>query len=417
MLRIALIAMLALSSSFVSGACVPSTTPDQAARKTAEAEIPTFQAFLNEPLCEHIAVKYQLAGDYAIIGDFDKTFELAKEVAQADQGFDFPIDSPFDAGQFAPFKLLANCPEFTQIADTVRALHPPVHQSTSAFVIPDRTLIPEGLAYDERTQSFLMGSLNEKKIIRYAKDGTVSEFVPTGQNGLAEVLGIRMDPKDGSVWVASGENAQNAALFHFSPTGQFIGKYPPPGDKSDHLFNDLVVCRDGDIFLTDSYANEVYVLPHGQSTLVPLRTARSLCYPNGIALTPDDRTVFIADAFGVLVLDRTNSSTRPIQPGAHITLSGFDGLYTWRDCLVGVQNSLGSPRVALVRLSADRTQTAGITLPEYRTQFTQLPTTGAVVGDTFYYITNSQFDHYQDGKLLKPNELAPIVVAKVALRE
>lgn len=83
--------------------------------------------------------------------------------------------------------------------------------------------------------------------------------------------------------------------------------------------------------------------------------------------------------------------------------------------MVGIQNSLGSPRVAVVRLDANRAQTVGLTLLEYRTQFTQLPTTGAIVGDTFYYITNSQFDHYQDGKLLRPDDLVPITVAKVSL--
>jgi hypothetical protein len=103
-----------------------------------------------------------------------------------------------------------------------------VNQSFEAFVIPDRKLVPEGLAYDDRTQCFLMGSLNEKKIIRYAKDGTVGESVPAGRDCLAEVLGIRMDPWDGRVWVASGLDAQHAAVFHFDPSGGFIKKYPPP---------------------------------------------------------------------------------------------------------------------------------------------------------------------------------------------
>jgi len=71
--------------------------------------------------------------------------------------------------------------------------------------------------------------------------------------------------------------------------------------------------------------------------------------------------------------------------------------------------------VAVVRLDANRAQGVGLTLLQYRTQFTQLPTTGAIVGDTFYYITNSQFDHYQGGKLLRPDELMPITVAKVSL--
>jgi hypothetical protein len=76
---------------------------------------------------------------------------------------------------------------------------------------------------------------------------------------------------------------------------------------------------------------------------------------------------------------------------------------------------MGSPRVVVVRLDSARTKAIELNVLEYRTEYTQLPTTGAVVGDSFYYITNSQIDHYQRGKVLHPEALAPIVVAKVAL--
>jgi hypothetical protein len=125
MLKIVLVGTSAFWASFVAGSCVSSASPDPSAWKAAQTEIELFQSFLRQPLCEQVAVKYQLAGDYA-----------------------------------------AHC--------------------------------------------FLMGSLNEKKIVRYAQDGTVDDFVPSGRDGLAEVLGIRMDPKDTSVWVASGLDAQNA---------------------------------------------------------------------------------------------------------------------------------------------------------------------------------------------------------------
>jgi hypothetical protein len=390
------------------GACVPSSTPAPAAIAAARSEISAFEPFLREPLCEQIAVKYQLATDYASIGETDKTIELAEEVAQADQGFDFPLDGVF--------KPLANCPDFVQIADKVNSLYPAIHQSVSAFTVDDRMLIPEGLAYDERTRCFLMGSLNEKKIVRYDENGRLTDFVPPKKYGLTQVLGIRMDPSNGSVWVASGEDAQHAALFHFSSTGQLIRRYPPPGGKSDHLFNDLVVCRDGDVYLTDSTAHQVYKLPRSQTKLVPVQTSRHLFYPNGIALSADDRSVFFADAFGLLVLDRNDSSVRPVRSGQNMTLSGFDGLYTWEDQLVGVQNSMGSPRVVMVVLDSTRTEATALKVLERRTQYTQLPTTGAIVGDTFYYITNSQIDHYQGGKVLHPETLAPIVVAKVELK-
>ena len=51
------------------GACIPSSTPAPAAVAAARSEINAFERFLREPLCEQIAVKYQLATDYASIGE------------------------------------------------------------------------------------------------------------------------------------------------------------------------------------------------------------------------------------------------------------------------------------------------------------------------------------------------------------
>jgi len=403
-----LLLLVVCGSAFAE--CVPTATPDPVAVKAAQAEIAAIQPFLTEPLCEQIAVKYDLASDYAVAGDLTKTLSLAKEIAEADVGFDFPLDGAF--------KPLADCKGFKLIAKPVHARHPPVHHSIFAFRIDDRMLIPEGLAYDERSGSFLMGSLNKKKIIRFSKAGNVSDFIQPQQDGISEVLGIRMELRDGTVWVASGEDSEQAALFHFSAEGQLIKKYPPPADgKPDHLFNDLVVCRDGDVFLTDSTARQVYTLPHGQAALVAVQTPRPLFYPNGIALSADDKHVFIADAFGVLVLERTTQTIRPVEGGPHVTLSGFDGMYTWRDCLVGIQNSMGSPRVVVIRLDPTRTRAIGLKVLEYRSRFAKLPTTGTIVGDTLYYMTNSQVDHYRDGKIVNPDKLVPIDVARVDLVE
>jgi hypothetical protein len=113
-LSVTLFALFA--SAPLLGGCIPSATPDPVASAAAQTEMKAFEPFLREPLCEQIAVKYQLATDYAAVGNVDKTIELAQEVARAEQGFDFPLDGAF--------KLLGNCPDFLRIADDVHALVP-----------------------------------------------------------------------------------------------------------------------------------------------------------------------------------------------------------------------------------------------------------------------------------------------------
>ena len=91
MFRQALIAVLfaLFASAPLLGGCIPSTTPDPAASAAAQTEMKAFEPFLREPLCEQIAVKYQLATDYAAVGNVDNTIELAQEVARAEPGLIF----------------------------------------------------------------------------------------------------------------------------------------------------------------------------------------------------------------------------------------------------------------------------------------------------------------------------------------
>jgi hypothetical protein len=53
---------------------------------------------------------------------------------------------------------------------------------------------------------------------------------------------------------------------------------------------------------------------------------------------------------------------------------------------------------------------------EYRTPFTdETPTTGAIAGDDFYFISNSQVDNIQDGEILDSSKLRPIRIGVVRL--
>ncbi|HEY6931239.1 MAG TPA: hypothetical protein VJA66_16320, partial [Thermoanaerobaculia bacterium] len=73
-----------------------------------------------------------------------------------------------------------------------------------------------------------------------------------------------------------------------------------------------------------------------------------------------------------------------------------------------MQNGIGPARVVVFRLSADQNRVTQTTVLEYRTPLTdETPTTGAIAGESFYFISNSQVD-IQDGKILDLSKLSPI---------
>ena len=78
-------------------------------------------------------------------------------------------------------------------------------------------------------------------------------------------------------------------------------------------------------------------------------------------------------------------------------------------------SDLGSPRVAAFKLSEDGTRVTRTTVLENRSQFTTLPTTGAIRGSDFYFISNSHIDNLNGGKILDVTQLEPVRIAVVHL--
>src|SRR5438128_2349362 len=72
-----------------------------------------------------------------------------------------------------------------------------------AFTIPEKGLVAEGVAYDPVTKAFFVSSVRRRRIVRVAQDGTVADFVAAGRDGLRSALGMRVDPKRRTLWVAS----------------------------------------------------------------------------------------------------------------------------------------------------------------------------------------------------------------------
>jgi len=126
-------------------------------------------------------------------------------------------------------------------------------------------------------------------------------------------------------------------------------------------------------------------------------------------------TLFVADSLGVLRIDLQKLATVDVNPGPHNTLASADGLYFYNGSLIAIQNGIGSPRVAAFKLSDDGTRITRTTVLENRSQFTSLPTTGAIRGSDFYFISNSHIDNLNDDKILDVTQLEPVRIAVVHL--
>ncbi len=362
---------------------------------------------LKAVLPDHGAVLYFLSTSKQHLGETLEALQLLKECLALREGFD-PTGSP-------SLKVLKGAKEFDDLVAAVHRDFPVVGQARLAFVTEEKDLVPEGLAYDARQNVYYLSSLNRRKIVRINAEGRVSDFVPAGRDNLLPVLGIRVDPSDGTVWANSwAELTERSELLHFDASGNLLGRYAPQ-DAAKHGFNDLVVRKNGEVILTDSVSNQVFRFDPRAHTFAPLPFHRLLSGPNGIALDDDDRLLFVADDFGVVRVELDSSGTIDVNPGPRSTLAGIDGLYWRKGNLIAIQNGIGSPRVAAFRLSKDGSRVTQTTILENRTPFTTLPTTGAIHGNEFYFIANSQVDNMNRDKVMDVTKLAVIRIAVVQL--
>jgi len=171
----------------------------------------------------------------------------------------------------------------------------------------------------------------------------------------------------------------------------------------------------GDVLVTDTAGNKVYRFDAKPQTFREIKLARELLLPNGIALSDDGIAVYIADQLGVLRLDPKSGQSAEVNPGPHNTVSGADGLYWHAGKLIAVQNGIGSPRIAVFQLSDDGLRVTKTTVVENRSKFSVLPTTGALDGDDFYFIVNSQIDNLNGDRVLDNTKLQPVRIAKLRI--
>lgn len=401
---------IALAILSIASAGPPALTPpaplapSKQRSEELRREIAGFEALLPS-FPDRAAVLWALAFDEAELGDSRGALARLEDCVAAGEGF--------DPSRARTFRALHGDPEFEALSARARAAAPTVSVARLAFTVAAKDLIPEGLASDESRKVLYLGSLNWRFIVRLWLDGKPSDLFPPGRHGLLPVLGIRVAPSDATIWANTFADEGRTELVHFDGSGRLLGRFSP-SSTGKHGLNDLVVRRNGEVIATDSLDGRVYRFEPASRAFSPLVANRSLFYPNGIALAGDDRTLYVADAIGVVRFDLATGRSRDVAP-AKETLAGIDGMYWNRGSLVAVQNGIGAPRIAAFHLSKEGDRVESERVLERGTSMTTLPTTGAIAGDRFYFIANSQIDNFREDRIVDPSRLEPVRIGVLAL--
>jgi len=260
----------------------------------------------------------------------------------------------------------------------------------TAFVIDEKDLIPEGITHDPKTDRFFLSSINKYKIIEINKDGTYLDFIESGQDSIAECLGLKVDVKKRRLWALSNEAELKYSFIHIYnlDTKELIKRLSAPLNQSN-LLNDLVLTKSGDAYITDTEEGQLFYVPNDLTELQLFINPDSLLAElNGITISRDNKKLYVAsNTHGISIVDIDSKSIKPIENWLSIDTRGIDGLMIYKNNLLGIRNGIrGLPgfHVAKYNLSVNGSEIISAELLDHKSDLFEVPTTGVVVGDEFY---------------------------------
>ncbi len=307
-----------------------------------------------------------------------------------------------------------------------------VNNSSIAFTIPEKDLLPESIAYDNLKEEFYVGSTRKGKIIKVSKDGSKQDFITSKKEGLWMIIGMEIDVQRRHLWVCSsgGDNLEGytrkdgtegrpAGVFKFNlDTGKLINKYVLDVTGQVHFFNDLIISKNGDVYITHMFSEHaLYTIPKEQDQLVKVFSSSAIKYPNGIALSDNQSQLFIAHSDGISVYDIQDQKTRHIQVPVGVKISkqeSIDGLYYYKNSLIGIQPD--TKTVQQFKLDKTGYKILSAKPLEVNHPMMNNPTTGEIIKDKLYYVANAQFGSFnKDGSLFSQDKLYEVCILKLPL--
>lgn len=384
---------------FLLGAAFPATAQEGAPKTPA---IPAPQQKLLDQLRElaarepaHVGALYTAARVSASVGDHAQAAEWLDRLEKA--GMDDELDDD-DFGAFA------QTPAYRERAARFAKAAPPIGMASQWAETSCADLLPEGTAWDARRKRLLLSSGRQRAVFAIDKSGACKRLTAVGEERLLAVLGMIVDAKTDSLWVATSAapfmvdakpaDASSARLTRIDlATGAVVASHRL-GDGA--MLNDLTLSAEGAIYVTDSRNGRIFRLRPDAAQLEPLIDDQTLEGPNGIVAL-DDGDLLVADFHGLSRVrvegkkDRARV-TRLSTPGG-LYLGGIDGLARNGAQIIAIQNLVGRSRIWSITLDAKapRVVEARILLrghPDFLN-----PTTGAVAGRQFLFVADTKLQN------------------------
>lgn len=307
------------------------------------------------------------------------------------------------------FSGIRQTPEWKAFEARLADLRKPVARSQIAFTIPDPSLVATGIAVDPKTGNSYIASVRQRKILQRTRQGVISDFIQQAQDGFLAGNFLAVDSPRRLLYATTSaapfmlgyrkEDEGRSGIFAFDlKSGKLARNVMLAADGKRHLLNALVVDHAGNVYISDTGASGIYLLRPGARELEPFISSSVFRATQGLALSQDESTLYVADYLdGLWALDISSKNRRKLEPPAGVWLFGLDGLSRSGNSLIAVQIGPKPERVLRIALEGNPARIVKVETLEMSRADYQGPIQGTVAGKQFLYVANSQLD-LGDGK-------------------
>ncbi len=335
------------------------------------------------------------------------------------------------------FNRLSPLPGFDKVLKKVEAAKQPVNNSEIAFTIPEKDLVPEGVAFDNNTGKLYLSSMYKRKILQITKEGEITDFKKEAEDDLLSTFGMEVDEKRNHLWVATAFAANGMAtrqrvipqdtrstIHKYDLTsGRLIKKYEYDNKGEAHFFNDLTITSNGDVYITESLTSKIYKIPNETDELEVFYHADPLFFfLNGLALNEDESLLYVTSSEGISALNLQTKNWQLIRYPADVSLQGIDGMAFYKNSLICHQTGYPNNSINQYFLDESGYKITGTKIIESHNPNFDQAATGEVAGDYYYYLANGQMQSayvWNDQGIpvsIQPmHELEDIIIMRVKL--
>ena len=287
--------------------------------------------------------------------------------------------------------------------------------SIERYILPGKTVFPEGIAYQPTTGDFFVSSTTDGTIFRgNVQSKPADVFLPGGTDGRTTAIGLKVDDYQGRLFVAGGNTGQ--IFVYDTDSGQLLSKFD--NQKASTFINDAAISRNGDAYFTDSFNPILYKVSTNEADEIEFSawldlTGTAIVYQsgfnlNGIAASNNGKYLIVVQTnTGKLFrIDIASKQVTEIDLGGAKLTNGDGILLSRKRTLYVVRNQ--NELIVKVQLSEDFSR--GTVVSSTSDPSFAYPTTIAQVRKRLL-VVNSQFD--KRGAGLTPE--LPFTVSSISL--